>query len=85
MKIINKTKGPIYYSTSFPLSSAYPSGAADCGKIELNEEVYLGYKDVEGSASISLLKDDNSNGSDGSFQEFAIKGSSDIVVEISVK
>jgi hypothetical protein len=85
MKIINKTKGPIYYTTSFPASKTYPSGASDCGQIAMNNQIYIPYNDVEGETYITLLENNTSKPNGSNSQKFPIKGSDEILVQLTVK
>lgn len=88
MKIINKTKGYIYYTTSY-------TGAGDCGFIEQNKEQYLGYPAVPVSVSISFQqpsasasKEAEAETADASsfvyWQNFTVNGSDDVTVSIGV-
>lgn len=89
MKIINKTKGYIYYSTG-------GAGFGDCGYIAENKDQYLPYQDVPVRVNISFQQPSSPAAADAEatatadaaalvyYQTFEASGSDEIQVAINV-
>jgi len=87
MKIINKTKGYIYYSTG-------GAGFGDCGYIAENKDQYLPYQDVPVKVNISFQQPSSPAAAEAEapadaaaivyYQTFEASGSDEIQVAINV-
>lgn len=79
MKIVNQSKGPIFWSTSFP-------GYGDCGTLAENATKEISYPKMEGSVGIRLKKGDNAVYKEGdeSYQRFPVSSGDLVTVQILV-